>query len=536
MVMQLKLIPPCGAARPDRLREVLCLPRAGSLLQQQLLKWAGNGTSATSSLYVPSEWLDSLDKGVARLHGYSSEGLSKSVLEEGAKNGLLISNARLDCRCSFKRLNGLLDSARSEVVFIDITPQLAAPNEIVRTTGQNRIVGFRRILEDMAEPSPVDSRDFPAYLYFPPSVCKNLGRKCWLPIEMEPLCRYLEEKGISMRRYRLGGEINDLDTPEGLLYLLKKLDFRKISQLVNSQVDSTARIIGPVWMDDDVRIEQNAVVAGPSILCKGVQIGASAVVRNAILGPTMEVGVGERLQNTVWLEKNNRQQVDIPIVVPSEYCEKAEAYRDWPLFSYARIGKRIFDIIFSLCILVLISIIFPVVVIMLKLSSPGPIFYRARRQGLHGKEFGCLKFRTMMAQADSLQERLRIVNEVDGPQFKIDNDPRVTGVGKFLRDTCIDELPQFINVLLGQMSVVGPRPSPENENDSCPAWRDARLSVRPGITGLWQVCRTRLSSQDFQEWVYYDTQYVRNLSFRQDLYICYKTASKLIHTFLDQFG
>jgi len=534
--MQLKLIPPCGVGASDRLREVLCLPKAGSLLQQQLLRQAGNGASAIASLYVPSEWLDSLDKGAARLYGYGSEGLPKSVLEEGAKDGLLISNARLDCRCSLQRLNALLDSSRVEVVFVDITPQLAAPNEIVRTTGQNRIVGFRRILEDMAEPSPVDSQDFPAYLYFPPPVCKNLGREGGLPTEMESLCRYLDEKSIPMRRYRLGGEINDLDTPEGLLYLLKKLDYGKISRLTNSQVDSTARIIGPVWMDEGVRIEQGAVVAGPSILCKGVQIGAGAVVRNVILAPTMEVQAGEHLQNSVWLEENNRQQTEGPIVVPFDYCERERAYRDWPLFSYARIGKRIFDIIFSLCILVLISIIFPVVVIMLKLSSPGPIFYRARRQGLHGKEFGCLKFRTMMTQADSLQERLRIVNEVDGPQFKIDNDPRVTGVGKFLRDTCIDELPQFINVLLGDMSVVGPRPSPENENDSCPAWRDARLSVRPGITGLWQVCRTRLSSQDFQEWVYYDTQYVRNLSFRQDIYICYKTASKLIHTFLDQFG
>jgi lipopolysaccharide/colanic/teichoic acid biosynthesis glycosyltransferase len=90
-----------------------------------------------------------------------------------------------------------------------------------------------------------------------------------------------------------------------------------------------------------------------------------------------------------------------------------------------------------------------------------------------------------------LQDRLRVVNQVDGPQFKIEDDPRITGIGKFLRDTCIDEIPQFINVLLGQMSVVGPRPSPDRENRTCPAWRDARLSVRPGITGLWQISRTR---------------------------------------------
>jgi lipopolysaccharide/colanic/teichoic acid biosynthesis glycosyltransferase len=86
------------------------------------------------------------------------------------------------------------------------------------------------------------------------------------------------------------------------------------------------------------------------------------------------------------------------------------------------------------------------------------------------------------------------------------------------------------------MSVVGPRPSPAAENECCPSWRDARLSVRPGITGLWQVCRTRRSSMDFQEWVYYDTKYVKNLSFFKDIVICFRTAQKLIGNFLDQFG
>jgi len=142
----------------------------------------------------------------------------------------------------------------------------------------------------------------------------------------------------------------------------------------------------------------------------------------------------------------------------------------------------------------------------------------------------------MIVGAETLQEQLRTANQVDGPQFKIEDDPRTSPIGKFLRDTCIDELPQFFNVLLGQMSVVGPRPSPENENEYCPAWRQARLSVRPGITGLWQVCRTRQQGRDFQEWIYYDMEYVRRLSLGLDLLICMKTARKLIGSFLDQFG
>jgi lipopolysaccharide/colanic/teichoic acid biosynthesis glycosyltransferase len=130
---------------------------------------------------------------------------------------------------------------------------------------------------------------------------------------------------------------------------------------------------------------------------------------------------------------------------------------------------------------------------------------------------------------------LRIASQVDGPQFKMEDDPRISLVGRFLRETYIDEIPQFFNVLLGQMSVVGPRPSPESENTLCPFWRDARLSVRPGITGLWQVHRTRQPMRDFQEWIHYDIEYVRNLSLLMDLRICWQTTKKMLGSFINQF-
>lgn len=224
------------------------------------------------------------------------------------------------------------------------------------------------------------------------------------------------------------------------------------------------------------------------------------------------------------------------IMIHHAFKPQTGTFRMRHLFSYARLGKRMFDILVSVGVLLILLPLLAVIAVLVKVTSPGPVFYGARRQGLHGIPFDCLKFRTMIVQADAYQNRLRAVNQVDGPQFKIENDPRISGIGKFLRDTCIDELPQFINVLAGQMSVVGPRPSPASENESCPSWRDARLSVRPGITGLWQVCRTRRSSMDFQEWVYYDTKYVKNLSFGLDMVICFRTAQKLIGNFLDQFG
>ena len=186
-------------------------------------------------------------------------------------------------------------------------------------------------------------------------------------------------------------------------------------------------------------------------------------------------------------------------------------------------------------VLILFAPVLIIVALAIKLTSPGPVFYKDRRQGLHGKEFNCLKFRTMILGADKIQDILRIVSQVDGPQFKIADDPRINTVGWFLRETYIDEIPQFFNVLFGQMSIVGPRPSPKSENTLCPYWRDARLSVRPGITGLWQVYRTRHPMKDFQEWIHYDIEYVRNLSLRMDLSICWKTAMKLLGNFIDQF-
>ena len=116
------------------------------------------------------------------------------------------------------------------------------------------------------------------------------------------------------------------------------------------------------------------------------------------------------------------------------------------------------------------------------------------------------------------------------------DDPRITTVGRFLRETYLDEIPQFFNVLCGQMSVVGPRPSPESENTLCPSWRDARLSVRPGITGLWQVSPDRGSPRrTSRSGFYYDTQYVRDLSFGLDLWICWRTFRRMVANFVSQF-
>jgi lipopolysaccharide/colanic/teichoic acid biosynthesis glycosyltransferase len=134
----------------------------------------------------------------------------------------------------------------------------------------------------------------------------------------------------------------------------------------------------------------------------------------------------------------------------------------------------------------------------------------------------------MRKDAEQIKAQLIAENSADGPQFFMENDPRVTRIGRFLRKVQFDELPQFINVLAGHMSVVGPRPSPEKENQYCPAWREARLSIRPGVTGLWQVSRTREPQTDFQEWIRYDLEYVQHQSFVGDLRIIFETVRHII--------
>jgi lipopolysaccharide/colanic/teichoic acid biosynthesis glycosyltransferase len=201
-----------------------------------------------------------------------------------------------------------------------------------------------------------------------------------------------------------------------------------------------------------------------------------------------------------------------------EPSANAEGPADPPGGVWYRILKRALDIVVSITALLALSPLLAAVAIAIKCTSRGPVFFTHSRQGRGGREFPCIKFRSMKRGADALQSTLREINEVDGPQFKLANDPRLTRLGKFLRDTNIDELPQLINVLLGHMSLVGPRPSPDCENQLCPLWRRARLSVRPGITGLWQVLRLRdPKHSDFQEWIYYDTEYVRHQSLGLDL-------------------
>jgi exopolysaccharide biosynthesis polyprenyl glycosylphosphotransferase len=203
-------------------------------------------------------------------------------------------------------------------------------------------------------------------------------------------------------------------------------------------------------------------------------------------------------------------------------------FRATPDASWELASKRTIDIIGALLGLILLSPLMLVVAAAIKITSPGPFIFSQMRCGRHGKPFKMFKFRSMCTNAEQRRQELETFNQMRGPVFKLDHDPRVTPLGRWLRKFSIDELPQLFNVLTGQMSLVGPRPLPtyEVENFSNPAQR-RRLSVKPGITCLWQVSG-RNQIREFQTWVRLDLEYIDNWSIWLDLQILLRTIPAVL--------
>jgi len=300
-------------------------------------------------------------------------------------------------------------------------------------------------------------------------------------------------RGVSIGRVNRG-----FDLKEHIAETLTGAELQHLAASLGYQEIETG-----IFAADPAAVSPGAFLRGPLLIDAGITLDANAIQ----LGPR-------------WLSSDSPG-------CEGEHDQTGDSHRlDYflPPTARSRRGydscKRLFDIVFAVAALLATLPISLVVACLIKLHDRGPIFFAHQREGRHGVPFGCIKFRTMVANAEALKEKLKQQNQVDGPQFKIDRDPRITPIGRFLRKTNVDEVPQFINVLLGQMSVVGPRPSPWEENQLCPAWREARLSVKPGITGLWQVSRSRQRGPaDFQEWVFYDTQYVERRGFWLDIRI-----------------
>ncbi len=267
-----------------------------------------------------------------------------------------------------------------------------------------------------------------------------------------------------------------------------------------------------VWTTIDETPPEDAVLVGPLWLGAGAVTDPAAIVVGPDLRPDQrspELPVAVR----------RIREIDPATVDEAPRKDSAEGPG-----AGQELAKRFFDVAFAAGMLLALLPLFVVVGIAVLIEDGRPIFYAQTREGRGGRIFRCWKFRSMYSGSEAKARELQHANASDGPHVNITDDPRVTRVGRVIRKLQVDELPQFWCVLRGDMSVVGPRPSPERENQLCPAWRELRLSVKPGITGLWQIRRTRRKGEDFQEWIRYDIEYVQRRSFGLDLKICVLTA------------
>jgi lipopolysaccharide/colanic/teichoic acid biosynthesis glycosyltransferase len=285
----------------------------------------------------------------------------------------------------------------------------------------------------------------------------------------------------------------------------------------DATIERAARGPGEAWRDPAAEIATDAQLIGPVWIGAGRRLQAGVPV----IGPAV-----------VWDDPDARPQIDEiewqsiePTAPPEDVAAPAQNPVDLAF-------KRAFDVAFSFFALLGTIILYPFVMLAIWLEDGRPFFFGHTRETIGGREFRCWKFRSMRNNSDHLTKQLIAEgkNLGDGGRVFIDpeDDPRLLKIGKFIRKYNIDELPQFWNVLVGDMSVVGPRPSPFKENQYCPAWREARLSVRPGITGLWQIRRTRRQGADFQEWIKYDIEYVERRTWWFDLAIIWKTILTIV--------
>ena len=459
---------------------------------------------------------------------------------------LVISNGWYTSRINARLLSRLLDQyGQTDVVVLKVTEDLVGYREKILTRVDQAVVGFRRYYEDSVELRPIGD-EWPHHIIARREALQRIFGSGQTIRDVREFAASCEAHDISIVSANIAGVSCPLTTRAGLHRVLTEEILEQHAgqgRDVQRSYRKAFVIENPILVDREAFVDDSAIIIGPTVITKGASVGAKAIVDHSVLLPEAVVAANEFVADSVIGE--GRLQEPEPPWGPGEGVDvdiwshalipDRDRFSNWPRWSYSRAVKRIFDVLMALFVLALFLPVIPIIALAIKLDSKGPVFYRARRQGRYGREFDCLKFRTMRIGAEVLQEGLRKTNEVDGPQFKMADDPRISRVGHFLRETYIDEIPQFFNVLCGQMSVVGPRPSPPSENTLCPWWRDARLSVRPGVTGLWQIKRTREPGKDFQEWILFDTDFVKRIGFKMDVWICWQTVVSMAGRFVQFF-
>jgi lipopolysaccharide/colanic/teichoic acid biosynthesis glycosyltransferase/dTDP-glucose pyrophosphorylase len=428
--------------------------------------------------------------------------------------------------------------------------------ESVRVSREGLLEEIRIIHHSMDRRSPWV---FAGIYLFAPAVFGFVDGRRYLDIK-EQLLPQLQAASLPVYAYEVQGycrDVSDVEDYFGLHRDLLESDSRAICFTNKKElgdrvwvgddtlISPVAYLRGPIVLGNKCRIADRAQIIGPTVIGDGCEIAEDAVVRESIfwrdvslasragseycvVGEGSRIGEGEQLRNLVVVD--NLSVGDLNFMA-REHKLVGAGGANLSRLLFASVNKRIFDftkrvmdVTIALALLIVLFPLYSLIALAIKIDSDrrAPILFVQRRCGKNGKTFSMLKFRTMISSAEKMQAQLLRQKDTDGPMFKMAFDPRITRLGRMLRKTSLDEFPQLINVLKGEMSLVGPRPLIMEEMKFSPSWRDVRLRVKPGITGLWQV--QGRSEASFHDWIRYDVEYVMNQSLWLDLKILLKTV------------
>jgi lipopolysaccharide/colanic/teichoic acid biosynthesis glycosyltransferase/ADP-glucose pyrophosphorylase len=429
-------------------------------------------------------------------------------------------------------------------------------NENVTITSHKTIKGFHMIHSSIERRSPWK----PSGIYlFNPSVLRFIDQEKYMDIK-EQLIPVLGKESLKVSAFEIKdfhhciNSMNDYVTiNRDLLINGNNTDFVEKEEIANGVwvgkdvvISPNAYLLGPLVIGDGCQIKDNAQIIGPTVIGNRCQISEESFIRESILWDGASIANSSRVEYSV-VGGNSCVPANLNIknmivlnglkigdanLIPSGYSIKSIATLSDSVSITAnpqkiyRVTKRIMDVALSAAGIILSLPFLLLAAIAIKIDSPGPVFYIQKRCGKGGKLFNMIKFRTMISDAEKLKKELIHKKQNDGPMFKISNDPRITRLGRILRNTSLDEIPQLINVLKGEMSLVGPRPLIMNEMKLNPSWRDTRLMVKPGITGLWQT--NGRSMTGFHDWIRHDVYYVKKQSLWLDMKIILKTIKVVL--------
>lgn len=326
--------------------------------------------------------------------------------------------------------------------------------------------------------------------------------------------RELRCRGRLMRSVVIVGHNDEAIELSTMLVEDLTLGYKVVGFVDDGESEQSGEVLGAVAETLDVvhRTGADGVIVAASAL--------SATITNRLVRDLLEAGIHVELSSTLRDVDADRLTVRPLGRFPVAYLEPRRTA------GWRSVAKRTFDIVLASMAFVLVAPVWLAAIVAIKLDSRGPVVFRQTRVGKDGRLFSVRKFRTMVADAEDRLAEVRALNEADGPLFKVRNDPRITRVGRVLRKTSLDELPQLVNVLRGEMSLVGPRPALPEELEAWDPRLHGRLRVRPGITGMWQVHGR--SDASFEAYSRLDLYYVDNWSLLNDLSILLKTVPSVL--------